>query len=129
MSAGTATCAQCGKRFTITNKREWAYRDGKVCFCGWKCIREHDAGIAPHKTAEPEKIPQVMPEETAERIRAAVDSEMRKAVKHQPVAEARKKREYRRNISAQKIYRVMTTMQRLKDSVNELSKELEALRR
>ena len=128
MSAKKATCAQCGKKFFVGSPRDWAYRDKTAYFCGWKCIREHDAHIPPHKTDEPEKIPQVMPEETAERIRKQVEAEERRSVKMQSVTPAKQKREYKKNKSAEKILRVMHAMQRVRDAMDGLAREVEAMK-
>lgn len=48
MGAKTTTCRQCGKAFWVPYPAEYAYRDGKLYFCSWKCIRAHDAGTAPN---------------------------------------------------------------------------------
>jgi len=45
-------CPQCGKEFFPTT--HWAYRNNKTVWCSWKCLRENEAGIPPHKeTQEP----------------------------------------------------------------------------
>lgn len=49
MGIRTPTCPQCGKQFTVPYPAKWAYRDKTVYFCSWKCIRAHDAGMAPTK--------------------------------------------------------------------------------
>lgn len=56
MGMRTPTCPQCGKQFTVPYPAKWAYRDKTVYFCSWKCIRAHDAGLAPTKDGV-QKVP------------------------------------------------------------------------
>ena len=56
-------CPQCGRRFDVVSPRDWGYRQGSIYYCSWKCIREFDAGIAPHPETNAPKASPMTPEQ------------------------------------------------------------------
>lgn len=45
----TVTCKNCGKKFYISDRREWAYKIhddvSRKYFCSWSCLRNYEKEI------------------------------------------------------------------------------------
>lgn len=83
------TCPQCRKTFYTTSK--WAYRNGKMVWCSWKCLRENENGIPPHVQPEPEPERPLTDEQMA-RL-AEIDAHEQKVAAEIPVMISREKRD------------------------------------
>lgn len=82
-------CPQCGKEFYPTP--HWAYRNNKTVWCSWKCLRENETGIPPHR--EPEKEPErPLTDEQMARL-AEIDAHERQVATEIPVMIARATRD------------------------------------
>jgi len=84
----TRRCPQCGKEFFPT--AHWAYRNNKTVWCSWKCLRENETGIPPHKETQEPARP--LTEEQMARL-AEIDAHEKQISDAIPVVPAKEKRD------------------------------------
>lgn len=89
------TCPQCGKVFFSTAK--WAYRNGKMVWCSWKCLRENENGIPPHVQPEPEPARPLTDEQMARLAEAdAHEQQLHETIQVMPAKAKRDEAERKR---------------------------------